>query len=369
MKRISILLLLMATAMFSTIQGHAQKKSFIPANDPNIVYTGRVSFHNPESPAFTYPGVQMIINFEGTSLAMKVKPHSGYFTVELDGGEPFKVTSLENDSIIPLATNLPAGKHAATVMLAYEGRDFRPEFRGFYVDKEKTLLPPPSLPKRKIEFIGNSITCGYGIEAEAESPFDYKDENFYYTYGATTARALNAQHLVVAKSGIGVYRNYGDPKEGSPGTCLPDLYDQTQYMDSTEIWDFSRYTPDVVCINLGTNDICFNTYDVDLLKNAYVKFVRKIRGYYPQAQIVLLSGVMLNGKQLEDVQGAMNKAADELKAGGETRIYRFDMTPQDGSLGYGSGWHPSMKQHRKMAKELTGFLQTITGWEVVSPID
>ncbi|SEF84492.1 SGNH/GDSL hydrolase family protein [Parabacteroides chinchillae] len=368
MKRIDILLLLLLGSIFCTTEVYAQQSTFIPADNSNILYTGRVSFQNPKSPAFTYPGVQIIINFEGTSLSMRVKPHSGYFTVELDGGKPFRVTSMENDSILPIASHLSKGKHKAVIMLAYEGRDFRPEFRGFYLDKGMKLLPPPALPEKKIEFIGNSITCGYGIEAEAESPFDYKDENFYYTYGATTARAFNAQHLVVAKSGIGVYRNYGDSIEGSAGTCLPDLYYQTQFMDSTETWDFSRYIPDVICINLGTNDVSNNTYDTGKLKNAYVNFIHDLRSYYPKAKIVLLSGVMLNGKPLKDVRNAMDQALAKLKTEGYTNVYRFDMTPQDGSLGYGSGWHPSMKQHKKMAKELVGFLQTITGWEVVQPV-
>lgn len=368
MKRINILLLLLIGSLFCISETCAQQTSFIPADNHNIVYTGRVSFRNPKSPAFTYPGVQILVNFEGTSLSMKVKPRSGYFTVELDGGTPFRVTSMENDSIVPIARHLPEGTHKVVIMLAYEGREFHPEFRGLYLDKGKKLLSPPALPEKKIEFIGNSITCGYGIEAEKEAPFDYKDENFYYTYGATTARAFNAQHQVVAKSGIGVYRNYGAPREGSAGTCLPDLYYQTLYMDSTERWDFSRYTPDVVCVNLGTNDVSGNNYDTALLRNAYSNFVEQLRNHYPKAKIVLLSGVMLEGKALEDVKAAMDNALKELQSKGYTNLYRFDMTPQDGSLGYGSGWHPSMDQHRKMAKELTAFLQSITGWEVVQPV-
>lgn len=369
MKKHFLLLVTLLVCAWGHAEQVAGNPQFIPANDPNIVYMGRVSFRNPASPAFTYPGVQIRACFEGTSLGMKVKPHSGYFTVELDGQAPFKVSSLDGDSLLTLASGLPDGQHEIIITLAYEGRDYRPEFRGFMLEAGKKLLKAPALPPRKIEFIGNSITCGYGIEVtDPQTPFDYKDENFYYTYAATTARALDAQYLVVAKSGIGIYRNYGDPKTGSKGTCLPDLYDQTLFMDSTDRWDFSRYTPDVVCVNLGTNDMCFDTYDMGLLRNAYLNFIRTLRGHYPKAKIVLLSGVMLQGKPLANVKATMDSVVNEIKRAGDSEIYRFDMSPQDGSLGYSTGYHPTKAQQQKMAAELVPFLQSITGWQVITPI-
>ena len=41
------------------------------------------------------------------------------------------------------------------------------------------------------------------------------------------------------------------------------------------------------------------------------------------------------------------------------QVYRFDFTPIDGSLGYGTDWHPSLQRHQKMADELTPFLQKL----------
>ena len=139
-------------------------------------------------------------------------------------------------------------------------------------------------------------------------------------------------------------------------------------MDSTDIWDFNRYCPDVVCINLGTNDIQGNNFDKAKLQNAYYNFIRTLRGHYPNAKIVLLSGVMLQGKILDEVQTLMNNAVDAVKKEGDNQVFRFDMTPQTGSLGYGSGYHPSKAQHRQMAKELTSFLQSITRWDIVEPV-
>ncbi len=60
-----------------------------------------------------------------------------------------------------------------------------------------------------MEFIGNSITCGYGIEAGSKfMHFSDSNENHYYTYAGIAAHRLNAESMAVARSGIGTYRNY-----------------------------------------------------------------------------------------------------------------------------------------------------------------
>lgn len=339
--------------------------AFIPATHPHIAYIGRVSFQRPESPCFTYPGVQIRALFEGTSLGVRMKPNSGYFMVEIDRLPPFKIAFGPTDSVFTLASGLPDGVHEVRLTLAYEGYLRRPEFRGFLLDEGKTLPAPPHLPERRIEFIGNSITCGFGVETtDPKAPFQDETENHFYTYAALTARAFDALSLVVARSGIGIYRNYAGPRTGSPD-CLPALYTQTLFNDSTETWDFARYTPHVVCINLGTNDVSTGAYDTALLEEAYRDFLHRLRKYYPGAKIVLLSGCMLSGQHLQDVRGALDRVAAEATAAGDTAVYRFDLTPSDGSLGYGASWHPSKAQQAQSASELIGFLRSLTGWEVV----
>lgn len=343
----------------------AAASAFIPASHPHIAYIGRVSFSQPEAPCFTYPGVQIRALFEGTSLGVRMKPNSGYFMVEIDRLPPFKVAFGPTDSVCVVASGLPEGVHEVRLTLAYEGYLRRPQFRGFLLDEGKTLPAPPGLPERRIEFIGNSITCGFGVEtADPKAPFQDETENHFYTYAALTARAFDALSLVVARSGIGIYRNYGEPRSGSPD-CLPALYAHTLFNDSTETWDFARYTPHVVCVNLGTNDVSTGAYDTVLLEEAYRRFLHRLRGYYPQAKIVLLSGCMLSGRRLQDVREVLNRVAAEATAAGDTAVYRFDLTPSDGSLGYGAAWHPSKAQQAKSASELIGFLRSLTGWKVV----
>ncbi len=339
------------------------KGKVVKASDERIQYVGRISFADREAPTFTYPGVQIIAAFEGTSLRMMAKPQSGYFMAQIDGAEPFKVSfCAPKDSVVSLATALPYGVHEVRLMYIVEGYEYRPVFRGFVLDSGCDLVRPRPLPSRKIEFIGNSITCGYGNESmNRNDPFEYDTENHYYTYAAMTARNLQAQHYVVARSGIGVYRNYNGPKTGN-NDCMPTEYEYTLYQTKTERWDFSRFRPDVICINLGTNDMSTNNYDVKLLRKAYVSFIKQVRGLNPTSKIVMLTGSMLNGKELKEVKETLDSVVSDFNKQGDKEIYRFDMSPQTGSLYYGASWHPSYWQHEKMAGELTSYLRELMGW-------
>ena len=365
MKRITLLsLLAVLTLMVNASTTLPIKGKVINPTDKHIQYIGRICFDNPMRPRFTFPGVQINACFTGTSLKMMAKPKSGYFMAQIDGAEPFKVGFMaEKDSVVTLATALPKGAHSIRLMYVIEGYELKPEFRGFVLDGDGQLLDAPALPDRRIEFIGNSITCGYGNESiEKTDPFEYETENHYYTYAQQTCRNLNAMAYVVARSGIGVYRSYGGPKTGTPENVMTTEYEYTNLYDRSEKWDFSRYTPQVVCINLGTNDLSTNNYDVKLLKQAYKKFLKQVRQHNPKAKIVYLFGSMLGGKELEIAKKTLNEVVEEAKKDGDKEVYRFDFTPQNGDLYYGASWHPSLWQHQKMAGELTAFLRTLIHW-------
>ena len=372
-KLLTALLTLVCSGAFA-IETVPIKGSIISPSDKFIQYTGRISFTNPERPAWNYPGVQIAASFEGTSLRMIAKPRSGYFVAQIDQAEPFKVAFRgERDSVVTLATALPNGVHTVRLMYAIEGYEFFPEFWGFVLDKGKKLVEMSALPSRKIEFIGNSITCGYGNEGvKKEEHFEYETENHYYSYASITARALEAQHWVVARSGIGAYRNYGDVKTGSPRSCMPVQYEYTGYAwdlklrqeDSflKEKWDFSRYQPDVVCVNLGTNDLSTNNYDTKLLKQGYQKLYKLIRQHNPKAKIVLLTGSMLYNQELQIAKQLLDEIKAEAQKLGDKEVYRFDMAPIASNEFYGNDYHPNIYQDEKMAGELTAFLRGLMNW-------
>ena len=127
-------------------------------------------------------------------------------------------------------------------------------------------------------------------------------------------------------------------------------------------WDFSRYQPQVVCINLGTNDLSTNNYDTALLRAAFQQFLKQVRSHNPKAKIVFLCGSMLNGKELETARQILNDIVADANSQGDKEVYRFDFTPATGQLMYGADWHPSVYQHQKMAAELTAYLRTLMQW-------
>lgn len=359
--KIKTLSLLILVSLFITCSPSQAYKRIKPS-DPNIAYIGRVSLTDPEKAVFTYPGIQLRANFTGTSAKLQAKPGSGYFMVEIDDLEPYKVQSKKTDSTVVLAVNLPEGEHSLILTYVNEGLVMKPEIHGLLIDDDAKLLGKPTLPQRKIEFIGNSITCGLGNEGNPNAKkFDYSMQNQYYTYEAIASRELDAQCFVVARSGIGIYRGNNGNVKGDRQN-MQTVYPYLNFGMTGEKWDFNRYTPDVVCVNLGTNDTSNPGYDMSLLTNAYINFLKTLRSHYPKAKIVLLTGTMIKGKRLEDVKAAHAAAIKDAKARGDNEVYSFDFTPEDGSCGKGVFNHPSRKRHEKMAEELVPFLREITGW-------
>ena len=374
-----LLLALLTVSTLSAISASAIitvpiQGAIISPADPHIQYAGRISFANPGRPAWNFPGIQIMAAFEGTSLRMMAKPQSGYFMAQIDEAEPFKVAFRgERDSVVTLATALPEGRHFVHLMYIIEGYELFPEFWGFVLDKGRQLVEAPAFPSRKIEFIGNSITCGYGNEGLNKfEHFDYATENHYYSYASIAARNLEAQHWVVARSGIGAYRNYDGPKTGNPESCMPVQYEYTGYAVVPQLrqkfaflaekWDFSRYQPDVVCINLGTNDLSTNNYDLNLLKQGYQNLLKMVRQHNPKAKIVFLTGSMLYNQEQQEAVQLLDEIATEAQVAGDKEVYRFDMTHLDGEAYYGNDWHPNVYQDEKMANELTAYLRKLMNW-------
>ena len=140
----------------------------------------------------------------------------------------------------------------------------------------------------------------------------------------------------------------------------PDLRKQPTFL--REKWDFSRYQPDVVCINLGTNDLSTPNYDEKLLKQNYQKLLKMVRQHNPKAKIVFLTGTMLYNKELALQKRLLDEVTAEAQKSGDKQVYRFDMPPIDNNAFYGNDWHPNIYQDEKMAAELTVFLRQLMNW-------
>ncbi len=213
-----------------------------------------------------------------------------------------------------------------------------------------------------IEFIGNSITCGAAADT-SEVPCgvgDYHDHhNAYYAYGPRVARALGFNYILSSVSGIGVYRNWN-----SDGPSMPQVYEKTDLTyDSTQQWNFAKYTPAIVSIALGTNDMSRGDgvkkrlpFDSVQFTSHYIQFVKLVKNKYPNAQIALLSSPMMHGADRELLQNcltAVKKSVDALyPAAKPVAIFFFEPMQAGGCSG-----HPSVEDHGKMAEQLLPFFK------------
>lgn len=230
--------------------------------------------------------------------------------------------------------------------------------------------PSPTLPlKRRMEFIGDSITCGFGIEGESEEEhFQTKTQNPYINYAAKTARSFGAEYNLISWSSIGVYSSWcDDDSSGLPnnGWIMPMLYDYTDIglegtlgFESHIPWDFGSYVPDVIVINLGTNDVSF-TKDIperlEGFKRAYMDFLTHIREKNPHSHIICTLGMMGN-----ELFSAIDDAVKDMN---DSRIYALEFDVQQKEDGIGSEKHPNRVTHHKAAQKLSRKIAEVTGWE------
>ena len=225
------------------------------------------------------------------------------------------------------------------------------------------LLAPAAAPARRLEVVGDSISCGYGNEgADQTCGFTPETENHYLSYGALAARAVGAELSTVAWSGKGVVCNYGD----EPDSCtapLPEYYDRALPARPTSQWNFSSWQPQAVVVNLGTNDFSTAHDPTEAeFEAAYSALLGKIRAAYAEAVILCTIGPMLFGDDLAKARTSIARAVQARVDAGDAKVKVFELVPTDPANGYGCDWHPSLQTHQVMAETLTAVLETELGW-------
>ena len=223
---------------------------------------------------------------------------------------------------------------------------------------------PTQQKKLRIEFIGDSITCGYGVDDEnPEHGFSTATEDATKTYAYKTAQALDADYSMVCYSSCGIASGYTSDGSRAEDYLVPDFYEQYVHVDGSEgyftpdtLWDFSRFTPDIVVINLGTNDFSYTGDDEERrgqFRYQYYQFLLTVRAHYPEAQIICSLG-MMGDALYRDVEDVVSWFAWDP---GDEKISAFHFSVQDGSLGFAAGYHPTEGTHAKAARELTAFIR------------
>ncbi len=357
--RLFICLLLCSIALVSR-----EAPVIIPASDTLIEYSGRIDFSNPDAPKFSYSGVSIRACFKGTAISAILNDERGenYYNIILDRSQITRLQPGSGENTYSLAENLTDTIHEIEIFKLTEEMFGKTSFHGFQLDEQDSLIALTDIREPLIEFIGNSITCGYGNEGSLGGIFGASTENHYMTYAAITSRSFNARHLAVCKSGIGIYRNYDGPAGGNTD-CMTNYYSRIYLYDASPLYSFEE-TPDLVCINLGTNDFSTTGGDSALYVSTYLNFIDSIQNHYSQPDIVCLIGCMMSGATLDKVRRYIQFIVDSANNRGLGNVYFFEMSAQTGDLGTGIDYHPTVAQHMENSRELINFITALKGWSI-----
>jgi len=329
---------------------------FFPAGDSRIQYTGRVDFSDPRLPRFWAPGVYIQASFEGTSCDIWIrdevlygKSHN-YIEIIIDDGPPFRIR-VPKENRFSVSSGLSSSAHSITICKATESGIGYIEFGGIFCDR---LLVPKEKPRRKIECIGNSITCGSGSNVSAipcGTGEWYDQQDAFMSYGALTARLLKAQWQLTAVSGIGLIRSCCNMN-----ITMPQVFDKVNQRNDSIAWDFSKYELDLVTVCLGQND---GILDSAIFCGRYIAFIKDIRNHYPHVVIFCLSSPMADDKLNATLKNYLLGIAGFLHTNGTNQVYTFFFSKR---YHQGCGDHPNLEEHQLMAAELSSSIKKVMDW-------
>ena len=264
-----------------------------------------------------------------------------YFTIYVDGEklarDYCRIASVGETKVL-LAEDLPAGKHTFAIYRQSEHSYGEVGVCALSYDGE--MLDKPADKDLYIEFIGDSISCGYGNlgnASQGDGSALWSDGTQAYTY--LTAQALNADWSNVSWSGLGC-------KYGYSTTTMQDVYPAQRYnYDANTAYEFA-VEPDVIILALGTND---NSIQGDAAKKraGLVEMLTLVREKNPNAPIVWIHGMMTDG-----VSAMIEEIVAEF-GGAEAGYYACELTRNNA----GGGSHPSLAGQQTFADELVAFLQ------------
>ncbi len=334
---------------------------FITAEDSRIRYTGRFDFSDPQHPFFDWSGVTIEAAFSGPSLSILLKDGHNLYNVTIDGQSEILQTIPEETTYL-VAQGLPDEPHIVQLTKRTEAYVGAGVFSGFILEAGYDLLEKPASAGRHIEFVGDSITTGYGNEGDSpQCWFTADTQNVAQAFAAQTADHFNADYSIVALSGLGVVHNLRSAEASSSETAI-DFLDRTVAMNPVLTWDSQNETPDTVVVNLGTNDFSSLPFpEVEIFVEAYVDLLQRIRLRYPQAPIFALAGPLMLGPAHDAISTAVERMQLE-GADDNVHFVAIEDTLEKSDADFGCDWHPNIQGHKKIADQLVPVMTDVLGW-------
>lgn len=302
---------------------------------------------------YTWPGVCFEGRFRGTGVGIVLDDADNDYDVQIDGTTV--ATLVTPGRTVSWVDGLADTGHGVRVVKRTESPWAAGRFGGFVAAPGGAILPRPRARSRQIEFIGDSFTAGYGNVSDTRDCSANggvnRNSNADLTFGALTARKLDADLQINAFSGRGMVRNYNG---GDPGTDFRTYYDRALLNVEGDVWRRpDSWRPQVVVVGLGINDFStplnpgerWTTPDelVTAYESAYHGFLDKLRARYgPRPFVVVGATYLWNTTAFTD---ATLRIVQERRRRGDDRVSHWYY--DDPGLDHlGCDWHPSLNDHR-----------------------
>lgn len=319
--------------------------------DGAIRYTGRIDFRDPAGPRFAWAGCSLAFCCLGSQVKLHWRSDGeNALRIRLDGQDLVPRLTLHGQSefILPLPDD--GQIHQVECIKLTECFVGTLQCCGLEITRGNLHHPPPR-PAKRIEFIGDSITGGFGVLADEWTQYQAWTCDVTRAYSWLTAERLGFEPRISAWSGLGLVRNYDD----SPQTwterypwVLPALLEQA----SSTPWH-----ADYVVINLGTNDFAGGVIpDQSLYIQAYLALLHRLRKQHPTARLICCIGPILDDPALGILRDYVQQA---LQACALEHVFFMEFPPQQPRHGYGVTRHPSLVTQELMAAQLSGFIQAL----------
>ncbi len=350
--------------------------AIVELGPPAIRFVGRGDTTEPDRPKFGWPGARIIARFQGTGVSVTLDEEELYrgpsrWDVLIDGVPTATLVPTAGTGTYTLAAGLPDGVHTIELYRRTEGMVGTTQFLGYTFPDGGQLLAPPRAPDRRIEFIGDSTTNGHGNECTTPlESYSGATQNERLAFSGLVAHDLNADHHDISISGKGVLVNY----ERTDPVVAEDYFLRSMPNEPHPAWDFSRYSPDVVWINMGGNDWDQESPEtpapnLDAYTAKYLRLVEIVRSKYPSAHIFcsvtssLNDGYPAGWNVLTSQRAAIASVVGARVAAGDTKVYAYEFArakyPEDLS---GCDYHTNLDLHRRMANEVLAQIKAKTGW-------
>ncbi len=221
----------------------------------------------------------------------------------------------------------------------------------------------------RIEFIGDSITCGFGnLSCEKDRLFYSADENGWLSHAAVAARKLKAEFGIISYSGIAITKGIGTMTWGIPS--MAELYPYTDRLieehygkeDFYEEWGFDQSKPDVIVLNLGTNDATVIDFNEDNIRGIqkfeedYYQFLKMLRDKNGTQPWIICALGSMDYYLYDNILKVAERFAIEQK---DTRIRCFKYGRIRMTDGYGACGHPNTKTQIRMGNEIADYISEL----------